>query len=92
VRHVTDEGYSVKWECREGIPFRPDQWKGDSVYSSAVKVSDKENWLGQAHNALQESIIEYRKRNGFRPPTTPTPEESVELDQGLVIDYVKKED
>lgn len=72
-RRPKHAGYYAHWECKEGIPFRNHEWKGDCSYGSAVKIDgpvDTREWVGEAHRKLQEDIIEDRERCGYNPPRT----------------------
>ena len=86
-RKRTDAGYSVDWDCKTGIPVQNhDWWKGDCTYASAVKIEDPHhNWLGQAHNALQEWVIKERQRNNYRPPVGKIIEVR-ETEDGIIIE------
>lgn len=63
-------GYSVAWDCRDGIPTQNHDWKGDCVYGSSVSAKDPidmEHWKNDAVIALTNWIIKDRKRNNYRP-------------------------
>lgn len=69
-RTITYEGYIADWGAWDGgIPVRNDYWKGDCIYSSAVRVLNWETWLDEAHAALREVILRERKRYRYRIPT-----------------------
>lgn len=85
-RRVIDRGYSVEWDCREGIPVQNYDWKGNYTYASSVKIENPhENWLGQAHTALQEWVIKERQRNNYRPPVGKIIEVR-ETEDGIIIE------
>ncbi|MGW4639575.1 hypothetical protein ACWEN6_13655 [Sphaerisporangium sp. NPDC004334] len=64
--------WSVEWEAKPGIPFRRDSWKGDSIFSSSVQVSDAavdgDRWVSDACAAIALAMSKQRTRYGYRPP------------------------
>jgi hypothetical protein len=63
--------WSVDWSTRQGIPFRRDSWKGDTVHASAIAASDvaveKGRWAAEACAAIAADVSEMRTRYRWRP-------------------------
>lgn len=81
-RKCTDEGYIVEWRCKEGIPFRNHDWKGDCYYGSSFKIDGDEGWLGKAEVALLAEVLEDREHYDYRHPG---------LSENPIYDYMAKE-
>lgn len=68
VRHRTEEGYSVDWKCKGGIPVRNHEWKGDTVLASSVKVATNgDDWLCEATENLIKDMKEDRLHYNYVP-------------------------
>lgn len=89
-RKKVDRGYTVEWQVigeseKIGIPIRNHAWKGDGVYGSSVNVDSPDNWLGKAHNALQNWVIDQREKYDYRPPVGKIIQVR-ETDDGIIIE------
>lgn len=66
------ESWSVDWECRKGIAFRNDSWKGDNVLGSSVVVTraamDRGMWPEEACAQIAAAVSRDRSRYGWRAP------------------------
>lgn len=61
------DAWTVDWECLSGIPYRDDDsWKGDSIYGSAVEVSelsvDDDTWRREAAVEIAAQVTRNRTR------------------------------
>jgi hypothetical protein len=68
VRRKTHEGYTAEWCCKDGIPYRNHDWKGDNVYASAVSIPDPNVWRMDADDNLKAYIIDQRDKYDYRNP------------------------
>lgn len=64
--------WSVQWESDEGIPVRDDDgWKGGSIYSAGVDISDEAvrngHWPEAAAAAIAASMTYTRGRENYQP-------------------------
>lgn len=67
-RRVSDEGYCADWDCKGGLPFRNDSWKGDCIYGSAEPVANINNWIHEASESLKDRVIQDRVKYRYHPP------------------------
>jgi len=66
------ESWSVDWQCKPGIPFRNDSWKGNEILGSSVVVTsaamDRGMWPEEACAQIAASVSRDRSRYGWRAP------------------------
>lgn len=60
--------WTVDWDCRAGIPYRNDSWKGDHVHASKIRINSPTNWWIKAMVELFKKIEQERVEYRFRPP------------------------
>lgn len=72
---VLSTSLEARWECKEGIPVRNHEWKGDEVYASSVTLPDYTPldppgaWLPFAMDALRANITRDRRHHEWVPDT-----------------------
>lgn len=70
------ESWIVKWESKEGIPVRHNDWKGDCFYSSAVKLPGDNkmpylgDWVTEALDALRIRVTKDRNHYEWKQDKT----------------------
>lgn len=68
VRKREDKGYSVEWECKKGIPYRNDSWKGDCTYGSGFDSDGSDQfWVLDAKKKLVKLITHDRINYNYIP-------------------------
>lgn len=68
-RGRSEEGWSVDWGARRGIPSHFDRsggWKGDRTYGSGFDIPSDRDWVNDATERLRAWVYEQRAKTGFR--------------------------